>query len=374
MSLLRCRFRHDDRNRLAGGLLLSSVLVLGSDVLADTTAGESVFRQCAGCHEVGSGAKNRFGPPLNGVVGGAVGGVSGYEYSAAFGDQVDGGLTWEYASLNEFLTSPMAMIPGTKMAFPGLSSETDRRDVIDYLAGYDRQGIQASSNQPGQVDAKPASIAKEEKNIPLARDTKVPVHGILHLGRIALDEEISAWDIDVRPDGKGLPSGRGTVEAGGEIYDVQCASCHGVFGEGEGRWPILAGGYDTLAEERPEKTIGSYWPYLSTVFDYVKRAMPFGNARSLSDEDVYALTAYLLYLNDLVDESFVLTSENFSTITLPNAGNFIEDTRSDEAWYGSSDEPCMTNCIQGQAVVSQRARILDVTPDSDEEGSSGGVD
>jgi cytochrome c len=150
---------------------------------------------------------------------------------------------------------------------------------------------------------------------------------------------------------------------GVEIYDDQCAACHGDFGEGTGRWPVLAGGADTLLEERPEKTIGSYWPYLSTVFDYVRRAMPFGNARSLTDDEVYAVTAYLMYLNDLVDEDFELNSENFNDIRLPNEENFIADTRAEELIYRANVEPCMTDCIEGVATVSQRAQILDVTPD-----------
>jgi len=200
-----------------------------------------------------------------------------------------------------------------------------------------------------------------------AADVPVPEHGIFHLGRTALEEEIVAWNIDIRPDGQGLPQGRGNVDVGGELYDTQCAVCHGVFGEGEGRWPILAGGENTLADERPEKTIGSYWPYLSTVFDYVKRAMPFGNARSLSDDDVYALTAYLLYLNDLVGEDFELSHENFSTISMPNESNFIADSRREEEHYATLDDPCMTNCMADEAVVTQRAMILDVTPDAEDD-------
>ena len=130
----------------------------------------------------------------------------------------------------------------------------------------------------------------------------------LGLGRSATEAEIAAWDIDVRPDGAGLPEGQGTAIDGEEIYNDRCATCHGVFGEGEGRWPILVGGFDTLTEDRPVKTIGSYWPFASTVWDYVHRAMPFGDAQSLSNDEVYAITAYLLYMNDVIeDEEFVLS-------------------------------------------------------------------
>lgn len=154
--------------------------------------------------------------------------------------------------------------------------------------------------------------------------------GDLGLGREATQTEIAAWDIDVRPDGQGLPEGSGTVLDGELIYMERCASCHGDFGEGRDRWPVLAGGFDTLTKERPVKTIGSYWPFASTVFDYVHRAMPFGAAQSLTADETYALTAYLLYLNYVVeDEEFELSRENFTEIRLPNEGNFFDDPRPD---------------------------------------------
>ncbi|MFN3613325.1 MAG: c-type cytochrome [Rubrimonas sp.] len=195
------------------------------------------------------------------------------------------------------------------------------------------------------------------------------------LGRIALPEEIAAWDIDVRPDGEGLPDGRGTVADGEIVYTDQCAFCHGDFGEGIDRWPVLAGGHGSLTHDRPEKTIGSYWPYLSTVFDYVRRAMPFGNARSLTDDEVYAVTAYLLYLNDIVeDEDFELSRENFTTIRLPNEAAFIPDDRLEEAHYVERAEPCMNDCLPGVAQISMRAAVLDVTPDSGDGPVGGGIE
>ncbi|CAM5196963.1 Cytochrome C OS=Bosea thiooxidans OX=53254 GN=ARD30_15240 PE=4 SV=1 [Bosea thiooxidans] len=109
----------------------------------------------------------------------------------------------------------------------------------------------------------------------------------LGLGREAL-QEIKAWDIDVRPDGHGLPPGKGTVKQGDEIFQTQCASCHGEFGQGNGRWPVLASRQGSLTSDRPEKAIGSFWPDLSTVFDYVHRAMPYGNAQSLTPDDLRA--------------------------------------------------------------------------------------
>ena len=184
------------------------------------------------------------------------------------------------------------------------------------------------------------------------------------LGRTALPEEIKAWDTDVRPDGQGLPPGKGTVKQGDEIFQAQCAACHGEFGQGVGRWPVLAGGAGTLKADRPDKTIGSFWPDLSTVFDYIKRAMPYGNAQSLSNDDVYALTAYLLSLNDIVkDENFKLNGKNFASIELPNASAFFDDDRETSENRFWEKEPCMKNCRSVPKVVG-RAISVDVTPDS----------
>jgi cytochrome c len=185
----------------------------------------------------------------------------------------------------------------------------------------------------------------------------------LGLGRIALPEEIKAWDTDVRPDGKGLPVGKGTAKRGDVIFQAQCAVCHGEFGEGAGRWPVLAGGAGTLKADRPDKTIGSFWPDLSTVFDYIQRAMPFGNARSLSNDDVYALTAYLLSMNDIIkDENFELNEKNFTSIKMPNASAFYEDDRETAEKQFWKKDPCMKDC-RGAPKVTGRAMSVDVTPD-----------
>jgi mono/diheme cytochrome c family protein len=196
-----------------------------------------------------------------------------------------------------------------------------------------------------------------------ARDGAKPAPK-LGLGRVALPEEIAAWDTDVRADGKGLPPGKGTVKQGDELFQAQCAACHGEFGEGAGRWPPLAGGLGSLKADRPDKTVGSFWPDLSTVFDYVKRAMPYGNARSLSDDDVYALTAYLLSMNDVIkDPDFELSDRNFSSIKMPNATGFYDDDRERTEKHFWTRDPCMTNCRSAPKVTG-RAVSLDVTPDT----------
>lgn len=192
----------------------------------------------------------------------------------------------------------------------------------------------------------------------------------LNLGREATSAEVAAWDIDIRPDGAGLPEGSGTVIRGEEVYVEQCAYCHGDFGEGIDRWPVVSGGIDTLDTEDPVKTVGSYWPYLSTVWDYVYRAMPFVEARSLSADDVYALTAYILYLNDIVDdEEFELNKANFAEIRMPNEDNFFADDRAELEIPDLGGDPCMENCKE-TVEITKRAAIIDVTPEDDNNPSS----
>ena len=180
------------------------------------------------------------------------------------------------------------------------------------------------------------------------------------LGRTPTPAEIAAWDIDVRPDGLGLPTGNGTATEGEEIYLERCAHCHGEFGEGAGRYPVLMGGAGSLESDDPVKTIGSYWPYTSTLFDYINRAMPFGDAQSLSPDEVYAVTAYVLFLNDLIEDDQPLNQDNLALVELPNQSGFVDDTRPDTV----SGEPCMKAC-KDAAEVAFKAKPLDVTPDKE---------
>jgi mono/diheme cytochrome c family protein len=187
----------------------------------------------------------------------------------------------------------------------------------------------------------------------------------LGIGREATAEEIAGWNISIRPDGQGLPVGRGTVKGGEPLYVERCAACHGEFGESAGRWPILAGGAGTLASHDPVKSIGSYWPYASTLIDYIRRAMPFGASQTLTNDELYAITAYVLYLNDVIqDENFELSDKNFTAIKLPNQLNFIDDDRemAERAFWRK--DPCMKDCLPGEAKIIGRARTIDVTPES----------
>jgi len=189
----------------------------------------------------------------------------------------------------------------------------------------------------------------------------------LGIGREATRAEIKGWDIDVRPDGQGLPEGKGTVDQGEVIFQEKCAACHGEFGEGVDRWPVLAGGQDTLESDRPLKTVGSYWPYLSTAYDYIFRAMPFGDAQSLNPDEVYALLAYILNMNDLVKEDFELSKSNFLSVRLPNEQNFVDDPRPDTPTL-QQKTPCMKDC-KATVEITSRARIVDVTPEGEKSSS-----
>ncbi len=195
-------------------------------------------------------------------------------------------------------------------------------------------------------------------------EASVPsIAGGYGLGRQALPEEIAAWDHDVRPDGLGLPVGSGDVFTGEELFVERCAMCHGDFGEAVGRWPVLAGGYGTLTRRDPVKTIGSYWPYLSTVYDYVARAMPFGQAESLNPDELYAITAYLLYVNDIVGDDFELSNENFLEVRLENEANFYDDDRlTTEFPVFVRPDICMENC-KDSVEITMHATVLDVTPE-----------
>jgi cytochrome c5 len=181
-------------------------------------------------------------------------------------------------------------------------------------------------------------------------------------GETATAEQVAGWDIDVRPDGMGLPPGGASAEDGEMLYEDQCASCHGSFGEGVGRYPVLAGGEGTLTEARPEKTVGSFWPYASTLWDYIHRAMPFTQPETLTDEEVYAITAYVLYLNDLIEYDYELTQINLADIEMPNRNGFFLDDRPDVR-----AKRCMRNCkAPGSIEITSEPAIAEDDGDSEE--------
>ncbi len=218
--------------------------------------------------------------------------------------------------------------------------------------------------QPAMAQEAPAAEAAQvEVVVASAGAAAASLAGGYGIGREAMAEEVAAWDTDIRPDGLGLPVGSGDVLTGEELFIEKCSMCHGEFGEAVGRWPVLSNGYGTLTHKDPVKTIGSYWPYLSTVYDYVQRAMPFGEAASLSNDETYAIVAYLMYVNDLVDEEFVLSNENFTEVRLVNEDNFFMDDRMETEIPLFTQEACMVDCKE-TVEITMHASMLDVTPDS----------
>lgn len=184
-----------------------------------------------------------------------------------------------------------------------------------------------------------------------------------NLGEIATAEQVAGWDIDVRPDGLGAPVGTGNAFDGEEVYADRCASCHGDFGEAVDNWPMLVGGEGTLDSHDPVKTTGSYWPYASTMYDYIYRAMPFGEAQSLSHDETYQIVAYLLYMNDIIDDEFEVNQDNIGTIEMPNRDGFMmPDPRPDA--QPISGLACMKDCDVPTEVIG-RARDIDVTPEDE---------
>ena len=144
------------------------------------------------------------------------------------------------------------------------------------------------------------------------------------LGEPVTEAEIAKWDISVAPDGATLPPGQGDAKRGRVVYQDRCLACHGTDGEGgEGTAGPLAGGIGSLASDKPLKTVGSYWPHATTVFDYVRRAMPYDRPMSLSNDDVYAVTAYILALNGIIGEAMALDAGTLPTVTMPNRGGFV---------------------------------------------------
>ncbi len=153
-----------------------------------------------------------------------------------------------------------------------------------------------------------------------------PTFGV---GRAPKPEELKAIDIEVLPDGRGLPEGRGDAVAGQNVYNARCSTCHGPTGK-EGPQDALVGGQGSLTVQgRPVKTIGSYWPYATTLFDYIRRAMPFDHPGTLTSDEVYAATAYLLRLNGIVGDHDVLDQTTLPKVKMPNRDGFVADPRPD---------------------------------------------
>jgi len=208
-------------------------------------------------------------------------------------------------------------------------------------------------------------------------------------GKPATKNEQIAWDIDIMADGHGLPAGEGSVEFGDEVYEEKCVSCHGDFGAGDGLYPSFAKGnaYEAQksltnqrinpGDEGPIRNFGSYWPYASTAWWYIKTGMPHQAPLSLTNDETYALVAYLMYINGIkmdgeaVDEDFVLSRENFKDIVMPNVDGFepkISGPKGQDnarayfnntANYGNGSRECMKNCIDGEPKILRIANPIE---------------
>jgi cytochrome c len=144
-----------------------------------------------------------------------------------------------------------------------------------------------------------------------------------HFGQPITADELAPWDISIGPDGAGLPPGRGTPKEGEAVFAANCQACHGEKGAGRPN-DTLVGGFGTIASDRPAvKTVGSYWPYATTLFDYIRRAMPYQQSKSLTNDQIYAVSAYLLHLNGVIGADDTLDAESLPKVKMPNRDGFI---------------------------------------------------
>jgi cytochrome c len=164
-----------------------------------------------------------------------------------------------------------------------------------------------------------ASCATIERDTPMA--TTGP-----GLGRVATAQEVAAWDISIPPSGAGLPAGSGTPKQGEAVYVAQCQACHGAKGEGK-PGDRLVGGVGTLGTDKQVMTVGSFWPYATTLFDYTRRAMPTTKPLSLTNDEVYAVTAYLLFLNGIIREDQVMNAQTLPAVRMPNRDGFVDHSK-----------------------------------------------
>jgi cytochrome c len=162
--------------------------------------------------------------------------------------------------------------------------------------------------------------------------SQAPKYGV---GRAPAPQEIEAWDISIAPDGTGLPAGQGNAEEGAKVYQSRCQECHGAEAKGADEAPLV-GGHDTLATDKPLKTATGYWPYATILFDYTRRAMPFKDPGTLSANQVYAVVAYLLSLDGIIEKDAVMNAETLPKVEMPNRDGFLRDPRPGVANIGAA--------------------------------------
>ncbi len=148
-----------------------------------------------------------------------------------------------------------------------------------------------------------------------------------NLGKPISVEDLAAWDISIGPDGAGLPPGSGTVKQGETVFMAKCQACHAEKGAGTPNDRLVGGQGSLPGDKPPVKTVGSYWPYATTLFDYIRRAMPFNESKSLTGDEVYGVVAYLLNLNGVIPESETMNAQSLPKVTMPNREGFVVFTR-----------------------------------------------
>ncbi len=223
--------------------------------------------------------------------------------------------------------------------------------------------------QPTQAAGAPVPVSKDpdgrttDQAAELAKDAPPAEGENSHVGHygygtLPSPQQIAAWSIAILPDGTGLPPGSGSVTQGASVFASQCAQCHGTFGEGLGRYPKLVG-EDDLRSDQPDRTVGNFWPYSAGIWDYINRAMPFNAPHSLSSNQVYALTAFILNLNNAVADDFVADARSLPQIKLTNRQGFtLLDPRPDTA-----DKECMAGCVAPEDVrIKASAERSSLTP------------
>jgi len=157
----------------------------------------------------------------------------------------------------------------------------------------------------------------------LAQNPFIFAQSTPNLGTNMNKSEVEFWDRSISTDGKNLPQGSGDVMQGEQLYKQRCIACHGAQGIISAPNVSLAGGHGTLQTDKPVRTVGSYWPYATTLFDYIRRAMPYAAQKSLKDDEVYALTAYVLYINNIIEAGAIINNENLANVEMPNKNGFI---------------------------------------------------
>jgi len=259
--------------------------------------------------------------------------------------------------------------------------------TVGCMGGSSASTAASEVNGKATIDGGVVYPVINDKTGPYYVNTQIPAG--INNGRVPTVNEVAAWDKDLMADGTGFPEGSGSVEDGEELYEAQCVSCHGDFGSGGGGYPALSKGnavdlQKTLTNNRwkdpeadgPTREFGSYWPQVSTLFWYIRDAMPHPKSKTLSDDETYALTAYILNINEFeingeeVDDEYVLTREKMMQVKMPNVDGFepniagpnaLDDVR---AYYANPTnfgalnlnkgaERCMTNCQKDTASVKR---------------------